>query len=120
MPRTASDVPVKFAAGRTRGDYERDPMLRSAVERQSQIIGEALDRLSRIDPVTASLISDLRRIVAFRNVLVHDHAAIDNALVWEIATTRVSKLAMQLDRLLADSGPREQTEGGPEGVDMHG
>jgi len=53
-------------------------------------------------------------------VLVHGYAAIDNALVWEIATTRVSNLAMQLDRLLADSGPREQTEGGPEGVDMHG
>ncbi len=64
-------------------------MLRSAVERQIQIIGEALNRLSKVDPATADRITDLARIVAFRNVLVHGYAQIDDALVWEVASTRV-------------------------------
>lgn len=41
---------------------------------------------TRVDPVTAAQISDLPRIVAFRNVLVHGYAVIDDALVFEVAT----------------------------------
>ncbi|HXK61062.1 MAG TPA: DUF86 domain-containing protein [Acidobacteriota bacterium] len=53
-------------------------VLRSAVERQFQIIGEALIRLTRTDPETAAAIGDYRRIVAFRNILVHAYGAIDH------------------------------------------
>jgi uncharacterized protein with HEPN domain len=67
-------------------------MLRSAVERQFEIIGESLNRLSRVDPLTAANVPDLPRIVAFRNVLVNGYAAIDDVLVWEVATTRIDSL----------------------------
>ena len=75
-------------------------MLRSADERQLQIIGDALKRLSKLDPDTAAEIPDLPRIVAFRNVLVHGYAMIDNELVWEVATTRAQVLSMAIDGLL--------------------
>lgn len=78
-------------------------MLKSAVERQFQIIGEALNRLRRVDPETAQAVPDLRRIVAFRNVLVHGYATIDDALVWEAATARVDALVDSLERLLAEA-----------------
>lgn len=78
-------------------------MVRSAVERQFLIIGEALNRLGRIDPATAAQIPDLRRIVAFRNVLVHGYAVIDDELVWEVATTRVVGLVRELERLLGEA-----------------
>lgn len=100
--RRASLLIVKFVTDRTWSDYESDAMLRSAVERQFEIVGEALNRLSRLDPATASLIHDLRRIVAFRNVLIHGYAAIDDELVWEVATTRAADLAAELGTLLGD------------------
>jgi uncharacterized protein with HEPN domain len=92
----------EFVAARTWQDYQGDAMLRSAVERQFQIIGEALNKLSRLDSSTAARISDLPRIVAFRNVLVHGYAAIDDELVWEVATTRVALLATEIQGLLGD------------------
>lgn len=75
-------------------------MLRSAVERQLQIIGEALNRLSKVDSATADRVPDLARIVAFRNALVHGYAPIDDALVWEVASNRVPELTAVLARLL--------------------
>jgi uncharacterized protein with HEPN domain len=56
-------------------------MLRSAVERQFEIIGEALSQLAKIDPAVAARIPDLRRIVGFRNVLIHGYDRMDAASV---------------------------------------
>jgi uncharacterized protein with HEPN domain len=95
--RRAAELVLDFVAGRTWLDYQADPMLRSAVERQFEIIGESLNRLSRADPLTAAGVQDLPRIVAFRNVLVHGYATIDDVLVWEVATTRIVMIS-QADR----------------------
>jgi uncharacterized protein with HEPN domain len=100
--RKAARLIAQFVEDRTWHDYESDTMLRSAVERQFEIIGEALRRLSRLDPATATRIPDLPRSVAFRNVLIHGDAVIDNELVWEVATTRVRDLAALLGRLLGE------------------
>ncbi len=72
----------QFTQGKTFDDYQTDPMLRSAVERQFEIIGEALNQLDRVAPAVAARISDLRRIVDFRNVLAHAYATVDDYLVW--------------------------------------
>lgn len=69
--RRASERVLEFVDGRSWDDYQRDVLLRSAVERQFQIVGEALNRLGKVDPDLAGEVPDLRRIVAFRNVLVH-------------------------------------------------
>lgn len=75
-------------------------MLRSAVERQFEVIGEALNKLERVDPDTAARIADLPKIVAFRNILAHGYATIDNVLVWHFANTRLVELSAVLDRLM--------------------
>lgn len=105
--RKASGLIATFISGRTREDYASDPMLRSAVERQFQVIGEALNKFSRVDPLTAAQISDLPRIVAFRNVLVHGYAVIDDALVFEVATSRLLNLVVTLDALLPPNNPEK-------------
>ncbi len=101
--RRAAGRVLEFVAGRSWDDYQQDVMLRSAVERQFQIIGEALNRLSKVDSATADRVPELARIVAFRNVLVHGYAQIDDALVWEVASTRVPELTAVLTGLLNDS-----------------
>lgn len=75
-------------------------MLRSAVERQFEIIGEALNRLARVDAGVAGRIDDLPRVVAFRNVLIHGYATIDDVIVWEVATERLAGLVELLGALL--------------------
>jgi uncharacterized protein with HEPN domain len=62
---------ARFTGAKTFADYADDELLRSAVERQFIIIGEALLQALRLDPSLRSFISHSRRIISFRNVIVH-------------------------------------------------
>ena len=95
------------SSGRTLQDYEADNLLRSAVERQFEIIGEALNQLAKVAPDLAAEIADLPRIVAFRNVLIHGYAVIDDAIVWQVIQENLPTLIATLERLLAlpDTSP---------------
>jgi len=79
-------------------------MLRSAVERQLEIVGEALAQLSRTDPATASQISEHQRIIAFRNILVHGYAVIDDRIVWNVLELKLPVIRAEAKRLLGE-GP---------------
>ena len=58
----AAGLVAQLTAGREFADYEQEDMLRSAVERQFEVIGEALAQLSKLDSVLASRITGYRRI----------------------------------------------------------
>ncbi len=90
---------ARFTAGRTFDDYLSDDMLRAAVERQFEIIGEALAGLRRADPVLAAAIPDLPRIIAFRNVLVHAYASVDDRLVWNVVEEHLASLREAIAKL---------------------
>ena len=97
------DAIVAFTSGRTVEDFERDLLLRSAVERQFEIIGEALRNLARHDQALADQIPDLPRIVAFRNILVHGYAVVDNQRVWRVVQESLPELRNAIDRLLQEN-----------------
>ena len=99
----ATDIITGFIEGKTFDDYLGDLKLRSAVERQFQIIGEALSRLSRIDPETAARISDCPRIVSFRNILVHAYAQVNDRIVWGAACGSLPTLRVEVTGLLAEA-----------------
>ena len=90
----------RFAARKRLEDYRRDDLLRSAVERQFEIIGEAIGQLARIDAETAAGISERGKIIAFRNILIHGYAVIDHAVVWDIVETKLPVLGREIDALL--------------------
>lgn len=75
-------------------------MLRAAVERQFEIIGEALNQLSKRDPDRANKIPDLARIVAFRNILIHGYATVDDRLVWGVLEGQLPSLQQSVDKML--------------------
>ncbi|MGH8832720.1 MAG: HepT-like ribonuclease domain-containing protein [Polaromonas sp.] len=99
----AAERVARFTATKSFADYEADDFLRSAVERQFEIVGEALNQLSRLDPATATTIAELPRIVAFRNVLIHGYASVDNRIVWGVIEGSLSSLRASLSRLLAQT-----------------
>jgi uncharacterized protein with HEPN domain len=89
-----------FVAGKSFANYCQDAMLRSAVERQFEIVGEALNALSRIAPEIAAQIPESGRMVAFRNVLIHGYATVDDRLVWGVVEGKLPLLRDALSRLL--------------------
>ena len=98
----ASDFVAEFTDGRSFEDYAADPMLRSAVERQFEIVGEALAQLGKLDPALAGGIPDLRRIVGFRNILAHGYSAVDDRVVWGVVEGNLPSLRACLRGLLGE------------------
>jgi uncharacterized protein with HEPN domain len=90
----------QFLQGHTREAYGSDLMLRSAVERQLEILGEAVRRLEVLDSALAQRISEHRRIIAFRNIIVHGYDGLDDDVVWQIVMDKLPILAEEARRLL--------------------
>ena len=93
-----------FVQGRDLKGYLADPMLRSAVERQFEIIGEALNQLSKAAPHIATRIPDASRAVAMRNVLIHGYAQVDNEAVWRTLQDNLPALHTCVAELLTELG----------------
>jgi Uncharacterized conserved protein len=82
--------------------YLSNRIIRSAVEREFILIGEAITALGRLDAACASRITHARLIVGFRNRLAHDYASIDDEAVLRIAQHDVAVLRDECRALLAE------------------
>ncbi len=96
----ACNLVLQFIEGRTFDDFLKDEMLQSAVERQAEIIGEALSQAIALDRTLSDRISDVRRIIDFRNRLIHGYASVSEQVVWGIVTNDVPILLAQVRSLL--------------------
>lgn len=103
--RCAAAYILEKTNGKSLDDYLADDLLRPAVERNFEIIGEALNRLGRRDPETLEQIPDHARIIAFRNILIHGYDAIDDRRVWDAIVNALPPLLRTVEDLLADVGP---------------
>lgn len=102
----AADAAARIAqwtASSTLADYERDHLLRSAVERNFEIVGEALLRIERHDPATAARIPDYRKIIGFRNRIAHGYDDLDHTQVWEVVHDILPGLRASVSALLAEA-----------------
>jgi uncharacterized protein with HEPN domain len=92
---------MQFTVGRSQGDLRNDRGFRSAVERELIIIGEALAALERIAPDKAAQISEHKRIIRYRHVLVHGYDVVDPDITWAILTEKLPILKVELDGLFS-------------------
>lgn len=81
-------------------EYERNKLLRRAVEREQEIIGEAMKRLLELDESIS--IDNARRIVDLRNFVIHGYDKVDNVIIWGILSKDLPKLKQQVDALMAE------------------
>src|SRR5436190_20385154 len=93
---------AEFTQRRDFAAYERERVLRSAVERQFEIIGEALGRAAEADASLEQLIPELPRIVALRNRIIHGYDSVDDEIVWDIVRNKLPALETRLRNLLRE------------------
>ena len=101
--REAGQTVLEVTSGKTLADYAADKVLRLAVERCFEIVGEAMRRLDETDHATAAKISSFQRIIAFRNVLIHGYSLVKHDLVWSVIENQLPVLMKEADALLAAS-----------------
>ena len=91
-----------FAANTDFERFDRDDMLRSAVERQLEILGEALTQLAKIAPDLAARLPDARRAIDFRNLLIHGYAVVNRQRVWAVVQNDLPRMTAAIETQLKE------------------
>jgi uncharacterized protein with HEPN domain len=99
----ACDRVLRFIQGCSIDVFLSNEMLQSAVERQSEIIGEALNQAVDLDPSLSGRITDVGRIIAFRNRLIHGYASVSPRIVWGIATNDIPILLAEVRAIMSET-----------------
>lgn len=86
-----------------RPGFLSERVVRQAVERNFQIIGEAARRLSASDAETAARLGPVARLVAFRNIIVHGYDTLDQEVVWSVIETNLPELLENTTALLREA-----------------
>ena len=102
--REAAAFILEATRGRSEANYLEDRLRRHAVERNFEIIGEALRRVAQLDPEAADRISDYQQIISFRNLLIHGYDLVDDPFVWGVIQNQLPKLCDEVDALLKEQG----------------
>lgn len=95
----AAEEITDFVRAKSYQDYLNSSMMRSAVERQVYIIGEAARQLTESFKTAHSSIP-WPNIVGARNILAHEYGRVKHEIMWEIATVHAPALAAYLKPLL--------------------
>jgi uncharacterized protein with HEPN domain len=98
----ACEAIAEFVAEKEFSDYESNNLLRSAVERQFEIIGEALNKAASLDPSLVDCLPELNRIVGLRNRLIHGYDNVDDEILWDVVQSKLGPLAARISAVLAE------------------
>lgn len=81
-------------------DYDSNSMLQDAVERNLEIIGEAMNKILLLD--SSLKISNSRRIVDARNKIIHGYDEIENSQIWGIIINHLPVLKDEVENYLEE------------------
>ncbi|HAZ04329.1 MAG: hypothetical protein A2W90_23300 [Bacteroidetes bacterium GWF2_42_66] len=89
--------------GETRNfyEYQKNKLLRRGIEREIEIIGEATNRILKLDP--SIKIENARQIVDTRNWVIHGYDKVDDVVVWGIVSNHLPKLKIEIENLLEEN-----------------
>ncbi len=96
----ATEDIVEYTSGLEYADFVKSGLVQAAAERKFQIIGEALNRIKQLDDSILLDISEHRRIIAFRNIIVHGYNVIDSEIVWDAIKGHLPILKGEVEKLL--------------------
>lgn len=103
---SATDIQL-YTTGMDETDYIKNQVVRRAVEREFEIIGEALRRISASFPEVAARITGASQIISFRNVLAHGYDVVEDTIVWSILQKRLPTLLVEVQTLTAEEQARQ-------------
>lgn len=92
----------RYLQGRERGDLDREPMLRQAIERNIEIVSEASRRLPDAWKARHPAVP-WRKVAGIGNVMRHDYDRIDNTVLWRAATVEMRALKAAVEAMQRDS-----------------
>ena len=91
-----------IVSGTTLDEYSDTRMMRSAVERELLIIGEAMNALDAACTDARHRVTALGRVVGLRDRLAHGYDTIDDGMIWSIARDEIPRLLTELRAWLGD------------------
>lgn len=94
-----------FSVGRTSDEYMVDVFLRSALERQLAIIGEALNNARALDTGLKASIRNLDEWIGIRRRITHAYDRLDHVIVWDTIVDDVPNLLHDLAQALNQAPP---------------
>ena len=98
----ACDAISEFVEGKMFEDYQHSLLLRSGVERQLAIVGEALNQALKLEPELKNRVTSTRQIIDFRNVLVHAYMSVSAPVVWNVIENHLPLLRREINALLIE------------------
>lgn len=101
--REAAEAAQRFTAGLTDQAFNENDLVQSAVERQFEILGEALNAARREFPESVSLVPGLPRWVGLRNLLAHRYDDIRSDALMRIVRIDLPPLISALTAALANA-----------------
>jgi uncharacterized protein with HEPN domain len=79
-------------------NYRQNNLLKRAIERNLEIIGEAMSRILKEDPNFP--FKNAKRIIGLRNLIIHGYDTVSDESIWGIITIHLPKLKIEVDSLL--------------------
>jgi len=82
-------------------EFQKNKLLRRGIEREIEIIGEAMSKLMKIS--TDIKIENARQIIDTRNWVIHGYDKVDDVIIWGIISNHLPKLKEEIDNLLTQN-----------------
>lgn len=105
---SAASEALSFTAGLREDQYMGSLLVRRAVERAIEIVGESARKVSNDGRIATPHIA-WSAIIATRHIFAHQYGDVDHAKLWRITQQHLPTLVTQLDRILSENPPESCT-----------